>query len=101
MDGEAVFHDDAGAEEADARDHLAEHAQVVVVDGAAAGDGVHDDALAEEYEEAGADGHQRVGGEACAALFQLALEAYDDAGEQGTGETEDEDLYWHGGGFEL
>lgn len=69
VDGQSVFHNDAGAEEADARDYLTEDTQVVVVDGAAACDGVHNDALAEEYEQTGAYGNQRVGGKAGLTLL--------------------------------
>ena len=75
MDGEAVFHDDAGAEEADARHHLREDAEVVVVHRATRQLGTHDDALAYQYKYTRTNGHQRVGGEACAALFQLAPDA--------------------------
>ena len=95
VDGEAVLHDDTCSEEANAGDDLREDTQVVVVHRSASGDGVHDDALAEEYEEAGAHGDQGVGGQACLALLQFALRADDDACQQGADQSEDEDCNGH------
>lgn len=81
VDGQAVLHDHAGSEESYASDHLRKDSEVVVVHRSAIRYGGHDDGFGYQDEDAGTDGDQRVGGEACLVLLQLALSADDDAGD--------------------
>ncbi len=88
MYSDTVFHYDASAKEADACDNLRENTQVVIVDRSADSLCCHDDALADEDEDAGTNGNECIGSEACLMLTQLTLGTYYDTCDKRTGQTE-------------
>ncbi len=68
MDGEAILHNDTGAQKADARNHLRQYAQVIIVDRTALLHGSVYDALRQQYEHTCPNRHQRIDGQAGIAL---------------------------------
>lgn len=81
VDGESVFHDDAGTQETYARDDLWEYAQVVEI--GSVGGGGEDDALGGENEYAGTYSYQGVGNQSRIALAQLTLQSDEDSCHEG------------------